>query len=88
MAGAREAPVTSLQQAVELFKARFREQHPDSQFLIDGDGYEDEDLDLIVYANGDQVALEQFAAEVSHEVQAVTGIFILAFVHADVEAST
>ena len=33
----------SLEQAVELFKAEFRKRYPQSRFLLDGEGYEDED---------------------------------------------
>jgi len=66
----------SLGQAVELFKVEFRKQYPQSRSLIDGEGYEDEDLDLNVYVDGDQLVLEQYAVEVSHTVQQVTGYFI------------
>ena len=76
----RDAQAPTLGQAVELFKARFQERHPASHFLIDGDGYGDEDLVLTIIADGDQIALEQFAAEISHAVEAATGFFILPFV--------
>lgn len=72
--------LSSLAQAVETFKELFREQFPDSQFLIDGEGYEDEDLDLNIYLDGDQFEVEQYAVEVSHRVQQLTGYFILPFV--------
>lgn len=49
-------------------------------FLIDGEGYEDEDLDLNVYMDGDQFELERYAVEISHRVQQATGYFILPFV--------
>ncbi len=80
MTGVREVQAPSLQQAIELFKARFLERYPRSQFLVDGDGYEDEHVDLIVYADGDPIELERFAAEVSLEVQAATSLFVLPFV--------
>ena len=51
----------SLEQAVELFKAEFRKRYPQSRFLLDGEGYEDEDLDLNVYVDGDQLELERYA---------------------------
>jgi hypothetical protein len=70
----------SLAYAVEMFKESFRERYPSSQFLIDGEGYEDEDLDLNIYLDGDQFELEQYAVEVSHLVQQATGYFILPFV--------
>ncbi len=80
MSSPGELQAISLRQAVELFKAEFRKRYPDSRFLIDGDGYEDEDLDLNVYVAGDQLELEQYAVEVSHVVQSATGFFILPFV--------
>lgn len=70
----------TIAQAVELFKARFRARFHDSEPLIDGEGYEDEDMILTIHAVGDQIAMEQVAAEVSHEVEAGTGYVILAFV--------
>lgn len=69
-----------LGQAVELFKAEFCKRYPQSRFLIDGEGYEDEDLDLNVYIDGDQLELERYAVEVSHMVQQATGYFILPFI--------
>ncbi len=63
-----------------MFRSRFQERYPESEISIDGEGYEDEDLDLMICADGDQIALEQFAVEVSHAVEAETGFFILAFV--------
>ena len=66
--------------SVEMFKAVFCERYSQSWFLIDGEGYEDEDLDLNIYIDGDQLALEQYAVEVSHRVQQSTGYFILPFV--------
>jgi hypothetical protein len=62
-----------------MFKVAFRERFPGSQFLIDGEGYEDEDLDLNIYLDGDQFELEQYAVKVSHRVQQVTRYFILPF---------
>jgi hypothetical protein len=70
----------SLEQAVDMFKAMFGERFPHSRFLIDGEGYEDEDLDLNIYLDGDQFELEQYAVEVSHAVEQSTGYFILPFV--------
>ncbi len=78
-----ELQTESLRRAVELFEAQFRSRYADSRFQIDGDGYEDEDLDLNVYATGDHLELEQYAAEVSHIVRSATGVFILAFVQTD-----
>lgn len=69
-----------LGQAVGIFKAEFCKRYPQSRFLIDGEGYEDEDLDLNVYIDGDQLELERYAVEVSHMVQQATGYFILPFV--------
>lgn len=71
---------SSLEGAVRTFEAAFRRRHPDSRFLIDGEGYEDEDLDLNIYVDGDQTQLEQDAVAVSHEVEEATGYFILPFV--------
>ena len=70
----------SLGQAVDMFKVEFRKRYPQSRFLIDGEGYEDEDLDLNVYVDGDQLELERYAVEVSHKIQQATGHFILPFV--------
>ena len=81
MPSPREPQPVSLGQAVEMFKAEFQKRHPESRFLIDGEGYEDEDLDLNIYVDGDQLALEE-AVEVSHLVQSATGYFILPFVQA------
>ena len=75
-----ELQTTSLRQALALFEREFRQRHPDSQFLIDGEGYEDEDLDLNIFVDGDQLALEQEASELSLAVQQATGFFILPFV--------
>lgn len=66
--------------AVEFFKTEFCKRYPRSRFLIDGEGYEDEDLDLNVYVEGDQLELERYAVEVSHRDQQATGYFILPFV--------
>jgi hypothetical protein len=66
--------------AVELFKAEFCKRYPQSRFLVDGEGYEDEDLDLNVYVKGDQLELERYAVEVSPTVQQATGYFILPFI--------
>jgi hypothetical protein len=52
-----------------MFKAEFRKRYPQSRFLIDGEGYEDEDLDLNIYVDGDQLELERHAVEVSHTIQ-------------------
>ena len=70
----------SLGQALEMFKAEFCKRYPQSRFLIDGEGYEDEDLDLNIYVDGDQLELERYAVEVSHMVQQASGYFILPFV--------
>lgn len=80
MPSTRELRPIPLAQAVELFKAEFRRRYPESEFAIDGEGYEDEDVDLDIYADGDQIKLEQHAVEVSHAVQAATGYFVLPFV--------
>ena len=80
MPRAYDLQLPSLAQAVEMFKALFRERFPNSQFLIDGEGYEDEDLVLNIYLDGDQFELEQYAVEVSHRVQQATRYFILPFV--------
>ena len=63
-----------------MFKEEFQKLYPQSRFLIDGEGYEDEDLDLNVYMDGDHLELERYAVEVSHIVQQGTGYFILPFV--------
>jgi hypothetical protein len=76
----RTPELTSLRQAVEMFKAEFQRRYPRSEFLVDGEGYEDEDLDLNIYAEGDKYELERYAIEVSHAVQSATGYFILPFV--------
>lgn len=70
----------SLGQAVELFKAEFRSRYPQSRFLLDGEGYEDEDLDLNIYVDGTVLDLERYAVEVSHTIQQATGYFILPFI--------
>jgi len=70
----------SLGQAVERFKAEFCKRYPQSRFLLDGEGYEDEDLELNIYADSDQLELERYAIEVSHTVQQANGYFILPFV--------
>jgi hypothetical protein len=72
--------VISLGQAVEMFKTEFCKRYPQSRFLIDGEGYEDEDLDLHIYLDGDQLELERYAIEVSHTVQQTSGYFILPLV--------
>ena len=72
--------VISLGQAAEIFKTEFCKRYPQSRFLIDGEGYEDEDLDLHIYLDGDQLELERYAIEVSHMVQQTSGYFILPFV--------
>ncbi len=70
----------SLGQATELFKTEFRKRYPQSRFLLDGEGYEDEDLDLNIYVDGDQLELERYAVEVSHTIQQATGYLILPFI--------
>jgi hypothetical protein len=70
----------TLGQAVALFKVEFRKRYPQSRFLLDGDGYEDEDLDLNIYVDGETLELERYAIEVSHIVQQATGYFILPFI--------
>ena len=72
--------VISLGQAVEMFKAEFCKRYPQSRFLIDGEDYEDEDLDLHIYLDSDQLELERYAIEVSHTGQQTSGYFILPFV--------
>lgn len=80
MSRSRSVQPATLVQAVERFKREFTRRYPASRFLIDGEGYEDEDLDLDIFVDGDQVELEQHASEVSLRVQASTGYFILPFV--------
>jgi len=63
-----------------MFKADFCKRYPHSRFLIDGEGYEDETLDLNIHVDGDQLELEQYAIEISHAVQQATGYFILPFI--------
>ena len=70
----------SLTEAVEMFTSEFSRKYPESRFLIDGDGYEDEDLDLNVYLDGDEVEVGRFSAEVSNLVQQRTGYLIMPFV--------
>jgi hypothetical protein len=70
----------SLNDAIAMFKEQFSHQYPGSQFLVDGEGYEDEDLDLNVYVDGDEVEIGKYAAEVSALVQQQTGYFILPFI--------
>lgn len=70
----------SMGQAVQMFKEEFQKRYPQSRFLIDGEGYGDEDLDLNVYVDGDQLELERYAVEVSHVVQQTTRYFILPFI--------
>lgn len=74
--------------AVEMFKVEFYKRYPQSRFLIDGEGYEDEDLDLNIYVDGGQLELERYAVEVSHAIQQATGYFILPFVLPDAEHPT
>jgi hypothetical protein len=80
MANVHNFQPVSMGQAVEMFKVEFQKRYPQSRFLIDGEGYEDEDLDLNIYLDGDQLELERYAIEVSHAVQQATGYFILPFV--------
>lgn len=80
MPGTLNLQPLSLGQATELFKTEFRKRYPQSRFLLDGEGYEDEDLDLNVYVDGDQLELERYAIEVSHTIQQATGYFILPFI--------
>ena len=81
MSRPRRPDQTGLDQAVEMFKAEFRKRYPAARIEVDGPGYEDEDLDLNVYVDGDEMKLEQHAVEVSHRVQSATGYFILPFVY-------
>ena len=71
---------TSLADAVEMFTSEFSRKYPQSRFLIDGDGYEDEDLDLNVYLDGDEVEVGRFSAGVSNLVHQRTGYLILPFI--------
>lgn len=80
MAGTPNLQVTSLAQAVEMFKKSFYERYPNSRFLIDGEGYEDENLDLDIYIDGDQLELETYAVKGEPHGSASTGYFILPFV--------
>jgi hypothetical protein len=76
----RDIEPAPLDDAVEKFKEKFSSRYPESQFLIDGEGYEDEDLDLNIYVDGDEVEIGKYAAEVSALVQQETGYFILPFI--------
>ena len=76
----RDIEMASLEQAVEMFKENFATKYPEAQFLIDGEGYKDEDLDLNIYVDGDEVEIGIYAAEISALVQQQTGYFILPFV--------
>lgn len=64
-----------------MFKEQFRKRYPESQFLIDGEGYEDEDLDVNIYVDGDEIKAGQFAAEVGVKLFQQTGYPILGFIH-------
>ena len=86
MTRSRNPQPISLTEAVEMFKREFQERYASSRVLIDGEGYEDEDLDLSIYADGDQFEMEQYAAEVSLKVQEATGYFILGFVEPETPA--
>ena len=77
----RQPDQTGLDQAVKMFKTEFRKRYPAARIEVDGAGYEDEDLDLNVYVDGDEMTLEQHAVEVSHRVQSATGYFILPFIY-------
>ena len=81
MSRPRQPDQTGLDQAVEMFKAEFHKRYPTARIEVDGAGYEDEDLDLNVYVDGDEMEPEQHAVEVSHRVQSTTGYFILPFVY-------
>ena len=76
----RDMETSSLDEALEMFQQDFSRRYPESQFLIDGEGYEDEDLDLNIYVDGDEVEIGKYAAEVSARVQRQTGYFILPFI--------
>jgi len=76
----RDIETASLDEAIEMFQQEFSSRYPESQFLIDGEGYEDEDLDLNIYVDGDEVEIGKYAAEVSARVQQQTGYFILPFI--------
>lgn len=76
----RDTETASLNEAIEMFKQEFSSRYPGSQFLIDGEGYEDEDLDLNIYVDGDEVEIGKYAAQVSARVQQQTGYFILPFI--------
>jgi hypothetical protein len=75
MPSALNLQAPTLGQAVDRFESEFRKRYPRSRFLLDGEGYEDEDLDLNIYVDGDE--LEQYAVEVSRAVQQATLPFIL-----------
>lgn len=68
MAWTPHLQVAALAQAVDMFKASFSARYPNSRLLIDGEDYEDEDLDLNIYIDGDQLELETYAVKVSHMV--------------------
>jgi hypothetical protein len=70
----------TIDQAVKMFEDEFKRLYPDSRVLVDGEGFEDEDIDLIIYVDGDPMAPEFAAVEISHAVEAATGFFILPFV--------
>ncbi len=63
-----------------MFKTEFCTQYPQRHFLIDGEGYEDKDIHLNIYVEGDQLELERYVVEVSHTIQQATGYFILPFI--------
>ena len=67
--------------ALEIFKEQVLKRYPESQFLIDGEGYEDEDLDVNIYVDADEIKAGQCAAEVSVKVFQQTGYLILGFIH-------
>ncbi|PYS27925.1 MAG: hypothetical protein DMF75_19585 [Acidobacteria bacterium] len=80
MKNVQEVEPASLAEAVEIFTAEFSRRYPATKFLIEGEGFEDEDLDLNVYLDGDEVEAGIYSAEVSNLVQQRTGHLILPFI--------
>jgi hypothetical protein len=64
-----------------MFKEQFLKYYPGSQFLIDGEGYEDEDLDVNIYVDADEIKAGKVAAEISVRLFQQTGYLILGFIH-------
>src|SRR5436309_2693997 len=80
MKNIQEIESASLAEAVGMFTAEFSRRYPATKFLIEGEGFEDEDLDLNVYLDCDEVEAGMYSAEVSNLVQQRTGHLILSFI--------